>query len=352
MKRIWRHTVLSGLLAALAVGVFPTSAHAAQPAPSAPAAPAQQGKGPATFGVRPATAEKPDNRPNFSYSATPGAVIKDHLAVANISNDPLTLKIYASDAFNTPDGGYDLLDAGRKPTDVGAWAKIAVESVEVPGRTTKIVPFSITIPADATPGDHAGGVVAALVTEATGSDGQRVAVEQRVGSRFYLRISGDLKPKLAIEDLESKYRASLFGSGETTVTYTVRNVGNVRLGGKQKVTVETPWGSGTSAENLADLPELLPNNAVRITTTVKGVIPAGWLDSLVHIDPVAPPGPQPQAEAVDASVTVIAVPWLLVIILAVVLLLVLFLLWRRKRKRSRPGPVEPQPLPEVENAVA
>ncbi|MGH3863815.1 DUF916 domain-containing protein [Actinokineospora sp.] len=340
MQSLWRRTLASGLLAALALGFAPATARAAQD------------KGPATFGVRPATAQAPDNRPNFSYSATPGAVVRDHLAVANISDAPLSLKVYASDAFNTPDGGFDLLDAGRAPVDVGAWAKVDAGAMDgttvVPGRTTRIVPFTVTIPANATPGDHAGGIVASLVTEATGSDGQRVAVEQRVGARIYLRISGDLVPKLTIEDVAGSYDGSFFGTGSTRISYVVRNSGNVRLGGRQKVTVETPWGSGTAAPNLPDLPELLPGNSFQVTATVSGVLPAGWLSGLVHIDPVASPGPQPQADAVDASVTVAAVPWLLVVVLALVLALSLLLLWRKRKRRS----VEPSPVPEVAHAVA
>ncbi|GAA2993734.1 WxL protein peptidoglycan domain-containing protein [Actinokineospora diospyrosa] len=338
MKRIWRHAALSGLLALLATGLTGLA-----PAQAAAAAPA-------TFGVRPATAQAPDNRPNFSYSATPGAVVVDYVAVSNVSNDPLSLKLYPNDAFNTPDGGFDLLASNAKSVDVGAWVTVDSGQVEVPGRTTKIVPFRLSIPPNATPGDHVGGIVAALVTEATNAEGQRVAVEQRVGARVYLRISGDLVPKLSIEDLTADYEHSLFGSGDTVVEYTVRNSGNVRLGGKQTVTVETPWGSGTSAPNLADLPELLPGNTFRVRTTVPGVLPAGWLDALVHIDPVAPPGPQPQAPAVDASVTAIAVPWLLLIIVLLVVALVLFLLWRRRKRRARPA-VAPDPLPEVEHAV-
>ncbi|SDI45001.1 protein of unknown function [Actinokineospora alba] len=335
MQRTWRRALASGLLAALALGFTPATAQA-------------QDKGPATFGVRPATALAPDDRPNFSYSATPGAVVKDHLAVANISNDPLSLKVYASDAFNTPDGGFDLLDAGRAPVDVGSWAKLDASTVEIPGRTTKIVPFTVSIPADATPGDHVGGIVAALVTEATGADGQRVAVEQRVGARIYLRISGDLVPKLTVSDVVGSYDGSFFGTGTTRISYIVRNSGNVRLGGKQQVTVETPWGSGTAVPNLPDLPELLPGNSFQVNTTVSGVLPAGWLNGLVHIDPVAPPGPQPRAGAVDASVTVAAVPWLLVVVLALVLALTLFLLWRKRKRRT----IEPETEKAVAHAVA
>ncbi|WP_051385397.1 WxL protein peptidoglycan domain-containing protein [Actinokineospora inagensis] len=346
MKRIWLRSAIAGMLTLLAVGIAPTTAHATAAA------------APATFGVRPATAQAPDNRPNFSYSATPGAIVTDYVAVSNVSTAPLSLKLYANDAFNTPDGGFDLLASGHQSVDVGAWAKTDLGQVDVPGRSVKIVPFRLTIPQNATPGDHVGGIVAALVTEATNADGQRVAVEQRVGARIYLRVSGDLHPGLSVDDLSAEYHGSLFGSGDTTIEYTVRNTGNVRLGGRQKVTVETPWGSETAAPNLPDLPELLPGNSFRVRTTVPGVLPAGWLDGLVHIDPVAPAGPQPQATAVEASFTVVAVPWLVLIILLIVALLVLFLLWRRRRKRRNrvettdPDPSETESTPEVEHASA
>jgi hypothetical protein len=335
MTRTWCRVALSGLFAL----VFSALALVVSAAPQAVAAPA-------TFGVRPATAQAPDNRSAFTYSATPGAVVRDHVAVSNVATEPVTLRVYASDAFNTPDGGFDLLAAGREPVDVGKWSVLERGEVQIPARSTAIVPFTLTIPGNATPGDHTGGIVASLTTEAAGADGQRVAVEQRVGARIYLRVSGDLRPELIVEDLTADYAGALFGRGDTTVTYVVRNTGNVRLGGKQKVRVETPWAAGVDAPGLADLPELLPGNTFRVTATVPGLLPAGWLDALVQVEPVAPPGTEPPA-AVAASVTVAAVPWLLVIVLLLVLAYVVF----RRVRRSR-GRVRPEPLPEVEHVSA
>ncbi|PSL52217.1 uncharacterized protein DUF916 [Saccharothrix carnea] len=329
MTRTWRRVALSGLLALVFSGLATPAASAA----------------PATFGVRPATAQAPDTRSAFTYSATPGAVVRDHVAVSNVANDPVTLRVYASDAFNTPDGGFDLLAAGREPVDVGKWSVLERGEVLVAPRSTVIVPFTLTVPANATPGDHTGGIVASLTTEASGADGQRVAVEQRVGARVHLRVSGDLRPSLSIEDLTASYDGSFFGRGDTTVGYVVRNTGNVRLGGKQSVRVETPWGAGTDAPGLADLPELLPGNTFRVTTTVPGVLPAGWLDALVRVEPVAPQGTEAPA-AVDASVTTAAVPWLLVVVLLLVLAYVVF---RRVRRARRPVG---QPQPEVERVPA
>lgn len=321
--RTWRRAATSALLVTFVSGL---------------AVPSQaQADGTVTFGVRPASAEAPDTRSDFSYNATPGGVLRDHVAVSNIATEPVTLRVYAGDAFNTPEGGFDLL-ADREPVDVGKWAVPDTDQVTVEPRSTVVVPFTLTIPLDATPGDHSGGIVASYTTESQDADGQRIAVEQRVGARVHLRVSGDLRPELRIEELTADYRGPLAGLGTTKVSYLVRNTGNVRLGGKQSVRVETPWGSAVDGPALADLPELLPGNTFRVATEVPGLLPAGWLTAGVHVDPIAPPGTEPAPSAVEASVTTAAVPWLSVIVTG---LLVGLLLLRRWRRGRRPSAVEP-----------
>ncbi len=331
----WRRAVMCVVLAVLGCGL--------------PVVPAQAAA-PTTFGVRPATAQAPDTRSNFSYSATPGAVVRDFVAVSNVSTDPVTLRVYASDAFNTPDGGFDLLAAGKDPVDVGRWSALDRSEVVVAGRTTVIVPFTLSVPTNATPGDHTGGIVASLTTEATNAEGQRVAVEQRVGARVYLRVSGDLRAELAVSELTASYSGDWFGRGSTAVSYVVRNTGNVRLSGKQKVRVDTPWGAETEAPGLPDLPELLPGNSFRVETVVSGVLPAGWLTGHVRVEPAPPANTEVAVGEVEASVTIAAVPWLLVVLLLVVLALAIYWRWRRRRRRQRP--VSPEPLPEAEHVAA
>ncbi|WP_103342795.1 DUF916 domain-containing protein [Amycolatopsis sp. CA-126428] len=318
-------------LAAAFLFAFAPSAAAQTPAPP-PAAGDQR----VTFGVRPATATAPDNRASLGYSATPGAVVKDFVAVSNVGTTPVTLKIYASDAFNTPEGGFDLLAAGKPSVDVGAWTHAEKPSVSVAPRSVSIVPFTLTIPANATPGDHAAGIVAALTTEQTGANGQKVAVEQRVGARIYLRVTGDLTPRLAITGLTGSYAATPFGRGDATVSYTVRNTGNTRLSGKQRVSVSTPWGSTVDGEALPPLPELLPGGLVKVTTTVRGLLPAGWLDATVHVDPAPAPGFTDVVQPAEESVTLSAVPWAALGVLAVLALGVFAVLFARRRRRRTP----------------
>ncbi|MEV4312599.1 DUF916 domain-containing protein [Actinocrispum sp. NPDC049592] len=303
-------------------------------------APQASAAAPVTFGVRPATETAPDNRNNFSYGATPGAVVRDFVAVSNVSETPIGLKVYASDAFNTPEGGYDLLASGKQPTDIGAWTKTRDHQVSVPGRSVVIVPFTVTIPADATPGDHAGGIVAALTTEQTNAQGQKVSVEQRVGARIYLRVAGELRPELSVQDLTASYDGQFFGRGDATVTYTVKNTGNVRLGATQAVKVSTPWGSSVDSDPVETLPELLPGGAVKKSTVVHGLLPAGWLTANVHLVPIPPAGTSdPRVPDVEQDSSFAAVPW--VVLAALVFIAVLIVPARiRKRRRVKPSTEE------------
>lgn len=327
---------LALIVAAVLLGLLPAAGPAtAQPAP--PASDLDQ----ITFGIRPASKTAPDNRGRFAYGATPGAIVKDFVAVSNVSLTPLTLRVYAGDAFNTQEGGLDLYPAGQQSTDVGAWTKPDTTTVNVRARSVVIVPFTLTVPADATPGDHTGGIVASLVTERTDATGSKVRVDQRVGARIYLRVAGELRPGLAVEGMTGDYRDNWnpFGHGGATVTFTVRNTGNVRLSGTQKVAVHTPWGSSVDAEAPADVPELLPGNEMRMTAEVAAVLPAGWLTAHVDLDP-ATGQDDPNLEVADVHVTATfaAVPW---IPLAVLVALIAVFVLRRFRRGRRTGPTPP-----------
>ncbi|RJQ76291.1 DUF916 domain-containing protein [Pseudonocardiaceae bacterium YIM PH 21723] len=317
--------LVSVLAAVLAMGVLSPAAMA-QPSPP-------DKKPPVSFGVRPANAAGPDSRTQFTYTATPGGVFHDFISVENISDQPLRLRVDASDAFNTPEGGFDLRARGVQNTDIGLWIKSGKDEIEVQPKSKVTVPFDIQVPANAGPGDHTGGVVASLTTQQTSADGSKVAVDQRVGSRVYMRVTGELKPQLTVERFDGTYRHSWnpFGSGSAEVGYTVRNTGNVRLAADQRLRVETPVSDGTEITGLPKVPELLPGNEFTLRRSVDGVGPWFFLTGRVHLDPIAPKGLQtPTLRPVNASTDFEAMPWSqLIILLTLVIAVLLYLRLRR-----------------------
>ncbi|MGW0630194.1 WxL protein peptidoglycan domain-containing protein [Streptomyces sp. NPDC002758] len=326
---------IAAVLAACLLAVLP-AAHASAAAPEA------GGTGRTTFGVQPSAAKKPDARPNFSYGATPGARVMDHIAVFNYGKKPLTLRVYAQDAFTTADGGFDLFPAKHRPKDAGSWIKVGKSRVKVPPRSRVIVPFTLSIPAKATPGDHVGGIVASLAATATDKKGDRVAVDQRVGARVYLRVAGELTARLAVEDLHTAYQgtANPFGSGSATVTYTLRNTGNVRLAAHQSVRVRDGLGGTAKTAKVRDLPELLPGDAIQVSTSATGVRPAFRDTTTVTVDPEPVRGDVkfrilPRVTQTEAFT---AVPWALLALVLVLAAIVTFEVIRRRRRRNSASP--------------
>lgn len=192
-----------------------------------------------SWGVAPAQNALGSGRAHFDYTADPAGKITDGLTLVNHSTRPITLRVYASDAFTTHNGGIDVLPSGAKSTDVGAWITVGMDTVTIEAGKSVTVAFTLTVPANATPGDHSGGLVTSLVDTAAAGG---VRVEHRLGSRVYLRVGGRLNPALAVTDVHADYSGSVnpVGTGGVRITYTVRNTGNVRLSARQHITVAGP----------------------------------------------------------------------------------------------------------------
>lgn len=309
-------------MVAVLVGVLPAGAVSAEPTPSPSAStPPSPGGQALTWGVAPSGRNGPDGRAAFTYKLDPGADLTDHVGVSNYSDQPATVDLYASDAFTTPAGGFDLLPADRQPTDVGAWVVFDPQHrrLVLPPRSRVDVPFRLSVPRDATPGDHAGGIVTSIAGAGADSDGNRVRVDRRVGARVYLRVTGDLAPALTVERLDARHTgvANPFAGGTVTATYRVRNTGNVRLTGRPRVAAAGPFGILGRTADAPDLPEILPGGEYTATVEVRGVAPLFRLGVELDLTPVAVNTAVPVRTA-GSDTAVWAWPWSQALLLALI----------------------------------
>jgi len=308
----------------------PRDSSATTPAP-APA--------PVTWGVAPSSATGPNGRALFAYKLDPGARLTDYVAVTNHSTRPVTLSVYASDALTTEQGGFDLLPAVRQPVDVGSWVRLSARTLTIPSTSRVDVPFTVTVPANATPGDHVGGIVASLTATTTDARGNQVAVDHRVGTRIYLRVTGELRPALALEDVRIRHRGSPspFHGGELTGTATVRNTGNVRLAARPMLDAAGPLSLNAGTASGPALPEILPGEAVRTTVRLAGVPPLFRLAVTTTVTPTAVDGQvlDPPPDIASHQVTIWAVPWSQLLLVALVTGAVWAFVAVRRRRRRR-----------------
>jgi hypothetical protein len=312
-----------------------------------------------TFGIEPATAHHADTRPHFDFGVTPGATLTDHVAVLNYSAKPLSLQVYATDAINTSNGGFGLLPAGTKPVGAGAWVTLPKRfaTVRVPAQTAKapgevIVPFTVKVPDNAMPGDHVGGILASLRTVGKNATGQAVVLNQRVGTRLFIRVAGTLAPKLTLSDLHASYHGTLnpVGRGSVTVSYQVNNTGNVELALSQGVTISGLLGA-KSHVGVASVPLLLPGQSLHETAHLSGVWPQFLVRAKVTAQPLAAAGDSdPRLVAVAASTRIWALPWPLIVL--VVILLAAVRLAQLARRRRRQPPADTAPAASTERVTA
>lgn len=346
----------AALLAALPVGLaaLAVTLGTALAAPSAAAVPAVAPTDDVTWGVRTATNDQGTERENFRYTVDPGAKVSDELVVTNHGETPLKLDIYAADGYTTTAGQLDVLtrgdaadggdesgadDTGSNDTgsvNVGSWLDPAVDQVRLAPGESADVPFTLQVPDDATPGDYAGAILTSrtVTAEEAGLD-----YETRSGIRVYLRVAGDLAPSLTVTDAHVEYHQTLnpFGPGDATVTYTVRNDGNVRLAANQDVGVAGPFGWLGAQGTAADVPELLPGESWPVSVPVDGVAPLFWLGADIVLVAQLPDvaGATPGVDPVEAHASGWAVPWLPLLVVVLLAGAVVVIVRRRRTRGQR-----------------
>jgi hypothetical protein len=301
----------------------------------------------ATFGIQPATAKGVDNRDSFAYEATGGSVKVDYVAIANYSAAPLQLHVYATDAYNTADGGFTVLPSTTKPTDLGLWITFNQEFITIPAKSTAIMPFTLKVPANAAPGDHTGGIMVSLTTMAYDAKGNQIAIESRVGSRVEVRVPGALHSQLTVSHISVVYHNTLnpFGDGSATVSYLVTNSGNIRLTGTQSVRVTSLFGGSVPSASIAPIKELLPGNSMRVTTQVHGVLPSFTSTVRITVAPGAYIGDiDPKLSSIEQTATMLTIPWPLILLLLLIAAAA-FLFWRRWRQSGELAEAAAKPRP-------
>lgn len=345
-RRVARAVVATGAL--LITALVPSAAGAAStpsPSPSAsalPGATASPAPDLISFGISPAGLDRPDERPFLQYTVAPGSVIYDHVALLNQDDVPINLSVYSQDVVMA-ESGLSVLPRADTGKDEGTWITVEAPAagIDVAAQNAQtgigysVVPFRVTVPANAEPGDHVGAIVASVLSAgAAGSNTPAIQLEQRVAARVYVRVDGKLTPGLQVVDVKATWEpGSWIGPGSVKVSYTLRNTGNIRMAVQANTSVAGPFGWLPSSAKGQHVDELLPGGQVRQSVTVKDVWP------LIHEDVTvtakaskAPAGDEPGLAPVSASTFVWAIPWELLAALAVIILVLSWLNWRRRRR--------------------
>lgn len=299
------------------------------------AAAAEEQDAAVSWSVSPADGTGPDGRISIEHELDPGESVDDSIAVRNLGAEEVVFRLSAADGYYTSSGRFDMLTSDRESVAAGTWISIPAEVV-VPAGGMVIVPFTIAVPANAEPGDHAAGVAASVLSIQDG-EGTGVGVESRVGVKVMTRVTGDLTPAFVVKDVQTEHRMSWnpFRAGSVAVAFTVENTGNARLdaiGTLHLAGQDIAFPSEGERRQ-----ELLPGESRSFAIVVDEVWPLFAVTGDIHVAPtaVALDGGTFSIEPENVPLFVWAVPWPHLLLVAGVTLILLALLWNRIRSRRR-----------------
>jgi hypothetical protein len=210
---------------------------------------------PLGFGIRPAqaSADDPTSFSYFTHYLEPGDELLNNALVINESDLPVRLQVYAAEAKTAINGGTAFGHRNENSNSVAGWITLDIREVSLQPGETQIVPFTISVPLDASPGDHVAGLLVERISTGnetdTGATGEEppfaVEVVQRVGVAVVIDVPGDRVAQLGITDLRLGQQHDQGAVFEVAV----HNTGNAMVNGHGTLNVTDPSGN-----ELAEIP--------------------------------------------------------------------------------------------------
>ena len=329
--------------AAVAVGGFPAVIASAAPDPSSGF----------EFSAEPYSTNPAQQRPDFTYELQAGHQILDQFVVKNGSKSSESFVVYGEDATNVPvTGGYAFEQRSQMHnTTVGTWLTVGTSQFTVPPGKELVATFQLTIPANASPGDHVGGLVVEQVKATTpqaSSGGVNVVLRRVI--RMYVHVVGASFPELTIENLTVFHQSPAFPYLEGTkvaVRFDLVNTGNEIID-PQSVTVSITGQligtihkyivrqSGAQQSRANPLPlQMLPGARLTLTEEWSGIPPFDPLSGHVNAKAIDPG--TTQSISIGASTPFWYFPWIVVLLFVALIASVAALIVMRRRRKAAAG---------------
>jgi hypothetical protein len=157
--------------------------------------------------------------------------------VVNNTQEKKTFLIYGSDSTPSTDGAFACKQFLEDKKDVGTWIELSKNEVTLDPGTNQVIPFTITVPKNASVGEHNGCILIQEKKDAPAEGQAGMSLSVRTGIRVAITIPGDLERKLEIAGFTLDRTVTGF-----TLHPQVRNIGNVSIDADARVTTRYFFG--------------------------------------------------------------------------------------------------------------
>lgn len=206
----------------------------------------------------------------FVLDGQPGQVLSGRVLVVNAGRAAGTARLDVVDATTGATTGavYETVDSPKE--GVGAWLQLDRDLVTLAAGGSATVGFTVTVPADARPGDHLGGIVAApaQAPDAAGGDAAdrsfRVDVVNQAVLAVHVMLPGAARSLLRVTDIRPGG-----GTGYQTLLLDLTNSGERMVRGSGRVRVVDAGGNPVGDQRFT-IDTFLPRTSVEFPLVVRG----------------------------------------------------------------------------------
>lgn len=288
-------------------------------------------------------ANNPRTKSIFIYELKPGQQATDAVKIQNSTSSQQTIALDAVDSELSSGGAFTCKQAVEQKTDVGSWIKLSATSVTVAADSSKIVPFTVTVPnsKQVDVGEHDGCITLQAASQTAKKSAQAgILLSFRSAIRVVVTIPGKIIKKLNID----KINVVKNNNGSYQVSPFISNTGNVSLDTALQTKTVSMLGITTATIKNGTTP-ILPRTTASWNYTIKKPFWGGFYKARVVASYNANPttelgvdnGANQQTISKDSAQFFVAPsPLALLIELAVVLGLIGLIAWfLRKRMHKK-----------------
>ncbi|MCD5381696.1 MAG: DUF916 domain-containing protein [Candidatus Pacebacteria bacterium] len=174
-------------------------------------------------------------------AANPGDTLTETLIITNHNDEEKEFFLVTKDITGVEAGGVPMFaEEGAEVTgfEMTEWIALDRTSVVIPAGGEVQIPLVVTVPNDASPGSHFGGVFASVAAPRLREIGAGVGYE--VASIISIRINGDVIDKARIRSFSTS--KLIYGEKNVAFEAMVENQGNIMIRPRGPVTITGMFG--------------------------------------------------------------------------------------------------------------
>lgn len=183
--------------------------------------------------------------PVLNLTADPGQVINSSINIRDVSKIDLQVTNEINDFTANGEDGTPQIILDKDKTSaysIKSWIQ-PLDQITLKSKQLKSIPLTIYVPKDAAPGGYYG--IVRFTGTPVGVEGNGVSLNASLGTLIFLRVSGDVKEQLSIEEFSANSSGNKYPIYEykpITLTTRLKNSGNIYEQPTGLITVKDMFG--------------------------------------------------------------------------------------------------------------